>query len=195
MDILNEAELSANCLDVDCLALANSFQCYIGKPTKQADSVKALLNIGNRLTQVVIIRDGNLDFVRELQIGGADFTLAISTKLGIDMDAAEVAKLRPQERIEEIKAAAQAVLERFSNEVRLSFDYYENQVGKAVDEIYLSGGGSSFSGLAKFLKETVDLDVIMWNPLDKFELNPEISKQKMNELSTFFAVAAGLALR
>jgi len=157
LEALKKAELFPVVMDMDCLALTNAFcRCQ----DKQTDQVNALLNIGHSLTQVTILRDGALDFVRELQIGGADFAL-----------------------------------EKFLNQVRLSFDYYENQVGRAVNGIYVSGGASKFEGLNEKLKEALDVEADFWDPFKPMKKADAVKEETIKEQAPLFAVAAGLVLR
>jgi len=157
LEALKKAGLFAVIMDMDCLALTNAF-CR--SKNAQKDQVNALLNIGHSLTQVTILKDGALDFVRELQIGGADFAP-----------------------------------EKFMNQVRLSFDYYENQVGRAVNKIYTSGGGSMIEGVGAKLNEALGVETSPWDPFKQMKMAAGLKEEALKEAVPLLAVAAGLAMR
>ena len=82
------------------------------------------------------------------------------------------------------------------DEARLSFSYYENQSGKSIDDIYISGGGSAFADLDGMFQEAFEVKPHLWDPLqflDKTEIR--VKTDLAVSMKSSFAVAAGLALR
>jgi len=157
LEVLKAAELFPAVMDMDCTALTNAFT---HTQKQEEGEICALLNVGHSLTQTAITRKGMLDFVRELQIGGADLSL-----------------------------------EKFLNQVRLSFDYYENQVGKSVDKIYISGGASKIENFNTQLKDALDIDTVCWDPFSSMKRGEGLKEDELREAAPLFAVAVGLALR
>jgi type IV pilus assembly protein PilM len=191
--IAEEAGLNVKAVDVDIFAAANAFmKCFKNPPDKTA----AILNIGASFTNVSILRGEHIFFARDLAAGGNDFTSAISKMLGLDEKAAEDLKISPGERAADVVGCSKPVLNNILDEVKLSFSYYENQTGKSIDEIYVSGGGAKIAGLADAFLENFGSKPSMWDPMCFAEIGvsgPE--KDALTNSSGSFGVAMGLALR
>ena len=155
----------------------------------------ALLNIGSNFTNVGIIRDGVLCFARDITIGGNDFNQAISRALSIDIERAEDVKLSPKDRLQNVIACTKVVANNLLDETRLSLSYYENQSGRGVDEIYISGGSSGMPGFEALFQEAFESKPIFWDPLSFLNKSPGGDMILIEKMKSFFAVAVGLALR
>jgi len=192
--LLQGAGLSPNVIDVDSFAIFNAFLKSAPEQNKDNKTV-AFLNIGARLTNI-IITCGDLPLMaRDINVGGLNLTKALQDKLSINAADAQKLKHNPGPRKEEVLTKIRDILQRFTDEVRLSFTYYENQYGKGVEEVYISGGSSSMDGLATSIKQLADLDVKRWDPFASFEIDPQVSKETLEKLKSSLAVASGLALR
>lgn len=194
VSIAEECGFSVNAVDVDTFALSNAFL----KNFPQATSSKtaALLDIGSSVTNVGIVRDQVLCFARDIAIGGDDFNQAISKALGMDIKAVEDVKLSPGERLQDVLACTKSVANNLLDETRLSLSYYENQSGRGVDEIYISGGSSVLPGLEALFQEAFESKPVLWDPLNFLDksrggFNADLAAKARGS----FAVAVGLALR
>lgn len=192
--IVEDAGLSASIVDVDTFAVANAFLKNFSQ--RDADKTAALLNIGASLTNVSIVRSGILCFSRDVAIGGADFNAAISKSLGIDSKAVEDVKITPGGSLQDIINCTKNMVNNLLDEMKLSFSYYENQSGRGIDEIYISGGTSGLAGLEAAFHEAFESKPFLWDPLQfldtsKVSQNDVVAKN----MNRFFAVAAGLAIR
>ncbi|MFA5147521.1 MAG: pilus assembly protein PilM [Candidatus Omnitrophota bacterium] len=86
-------------------------------------------------------------------------------------------------------------IDAIETQVRLSFDYYENQFGKGIDGIYISGGGAREPSIIERLKQAFGLDIIVWDPVSNLVLSPKVDAQALKEVSGQMAVCVGLAIR
>jgi hypothetical protein len=80
----------------------------------------------------------------------------VATRLGLKDPEAEQLKRRPGDSTERVRAAVAPAVDDLATEVRLSFEYFENQFDRGVDEVLLSGGGARLAGLAEDLGRVVD---------------------------------------
>jgi len=192
---VEKAGFSVGLVDVDGFALANSFLKNLPPPTPL--KTFALLNIGAKFTNLSIITQGRICFVRDVGIGSDDFTSSISKGLGVDKGAAESLKMAGKEKLAEILSCTRPVINNLLDDVKLSFSYNENQCGRSIDEIYVSGGGSYLAGLDELFQETFGLGAPHhWNPLAFLDTSSAaIDKEMIGKTEGSFAVAAGLALR
>lgn len=190
---LKEAGLKPGIIDTDSIAIVNSF--LFNNPGEGKDKTLVLINIGARLTNICMLKDESLIFVRDIPIGGQDLTDAIKSAMNLDDEAAERMKWEPDERVEEIDSAIKSALENLENQIRLSFDYYENQFGKGIDRIYLSGGASQQMGLDRHLVQALGIKVSFWDTIKALKISPKVSQDSLKKSSSQFAVCVGLALR
>ena len=193
MEILKEMGMDIASIDVDTVAILNAFQ-RLGLETKQ-ESVYAMINIGARFSNMNIATGGYPYFTRDILWGGIDVTNRIKELLGLNPDEAEMLKRNPGERKLEISGIITPALEKFTSEIRMSFDYFESQFGKNVDKLYISGGTAYLFNMLDFLKESLEVDVVLWNPFEGVKILDESADKELINSPGKFAVAMGLALR
>jgi type IV pilus assembly protein PilM len=86
-------------------------------------------------------------------------------------------------------------IDTLENQVRLSFDYYENQFGKGIDGIYASGGGAKETPLLQRFSQAFGLEVSAWDPTKNLNVSPKVDAQAIKGVSGQLAVCVGLAIR
>ncbi|MBU1007247.1 MAG: pilus assembly protein PilM [Candidatus Omnitrophica bacterium] len=190
--MFREFGLEINVVDVDSFAFFNSFE-NSGARVKKEDQAYALINLGAKFSNMNIAVKDSLYFTRDIFWGGNDINKRLSDIKAISEDGAEALKLKPGENRGDIVEAVTPALEKLTQQIRMSLDYFETQFGKDVEKIYISGGTSYLFNMVDFLKENLRVDVIMWNPFEHMVLS-EVSKE-IDAQPALFAVAAGLALR
>jgi len=142
------------------------------------EDVKALINIGETFTDLVICRKGKaatVAFSRSIPIAGREMTRVIGNAVGIS-DMAEANRLKiervkifstatPNEgdpNVDEAasQAATDIVESRLAKQIQLSLDFFIAQPdGMAVDSVLLSGGPAPMPGLAESLEDRLALNV------------------------------------
>ncbi len=196
--MLRDAGLTPTAIDVDAFALGNAFE-FRGRATgaaPTADRVIALIDIGATKTNITILRGSVNCFSREVYSAGNDFTEAVARKLGLEPAQAEAIKCSPNGREAEVEDATQATLEDLCNEIQLSFDYFEHQFDRTVDEVFVSGGSSRLPGLVKTLSSTFERECKLWNPLEGSDVRVDSAGQEeLQRSASQLAVTIGLAAR
>ncbi|NQU95403.1 MAG: type IV pilus assembly protein PilM [Candidatus Omnitrophica bacterium] len=190
---LKELGSSVSVVDIDGFACFNALCNSRGK--LDGSKSAAVLNIGYTQTNVIIAQGESPFFTRDIQIGARDISKAISDHLKIEEKGADKFIFDPKDKATEIFEAAKSVLNNLADELRLSFGYYENQNGKSINEIYISGGTTRLGGIVDYLEENFGMKPIIWDPFSKFEISPDIDAKSLEPLRSQFAVAAGLAIR
>ncbi|MCH7504734.1 type IV pilus assembly protein PilM [PVC group bacterium] len=191
--LLQSVGLEPELIDVDSFALVNSFEANQSSPS--ADMTSALVNIGANMTNINILKGSVSHFSRDIAIAGHSLTKAVQSKFSLGYKDAEKLKQNPGDKATEVMIAMENVVKNLVNEIQLSFDYYENQVEKGIDTIYLSGGCASLAGFSDKLQEKLALPVQIWDSLAAFSFVNEAQKEKISSFSSMFPVAVGLALR
>jgi len=96
----------------------------------------------------------------------------------------------------EVEEAILPTLDDLGNEIQLSFDYFENQFDRVVEEVYISGGSAQLPGLQRAFEGAFEKSVVFWNPIESVDIKSDrIDQKTISSYSTQLAVAAGLAAR
>lgn len=197
LKLLRDAGLQSLTIDVDAFALGNAFEMKsMGAGGLQPDRVVALVDIGANKTNINIMRGNVSYFTREVYLAGNDFTDAVSRRFSMDTPEAEHLKSNPEDRIGEVEEAILPTLDDLGNEIQLSFDYFENQFDRVVEEVYISGGSSRLPGLERAFEGAFEKKVLFWNPLENVDIqNPRIDQKVLTSFAGQLAVTVGLAAR
>lgn len=165
-----------------------------------AQRTVAVVDVGARVTQVVIAAQGMPQFVRMLPSGGGNVTDAVASALGISAPEAENAKrevgigyaVGP-----DLAAAAEAVnavVRPLIEAVRNTFVYYAgNHPGAGIDVVVLTGGGSHLPGLGQYLSSASRLPVTIGDPLATMKVAKTVDANLLSQLSSLVALPLGLA--
>ncbi len=188
--LLQSAGLNPTVIDVDSIALVNSY--VYSNEEESGKAPVALVNIGAKKTSVDIVENGKPAFTRNVEIGTDGMTIAIARGMNIELEEAERLKVFGEEVAREhLKIVHDSII----RQLRTSFDYYEGMSGRDVARVHLSGGGSMLSGFCEFLSEHLGLPVDIWDPLSAIDTGEFESDEKLKTIRPTLDVAVGLALR
>ncbi len=191
-----DANLSIKVIDNDSFACFNSF---LAAYPEEKMKTTALINIGAKLTNLMIVYQGLPAFSRDLYFGGDDITLGLSKKLQVDIKEATKLKYNLKTtKNANIKTAISEILHYLMTEIRLSFDYFETQTQKekrSVEDIYIIGGSSQLEGLVELIEETLKIKTVHFEPLRCIILDDSVDKKLIKQYEASLAVPIGLAIR
>ncbi len=195
---LGEAGLYPIIIDHDCFALGNAFEFReMYKPEGEREKrVIALVDVGGEKTSINVMSGLNSFFTREVPGGGVGLTESIARRLSINNEEAEELKKNPGENAEEVMEAVLGPLDDLMSEISLSFDYFENQHEKLVEEVLISGGTSQLAGIMEVFQQHFGKPTNFWDPLEGLKL--ELPAHQMGQLKSHVRtvpVALGLAAR
>jgi type IV pilus assembly protein PilM len=192
--LLQSLGLSPVAVDVDVFALGNAFELRNLSLGINDNEVRALVDIGASKTNINIMQGNVSAFHREIYVAGNDLTDAVAKRFGEDPADVERMKKDPGGALESMQDAMLPILEDIHSEIRLSFDYFENQNDKEVKEVYVSGGSALFPGFDSMFSQIFNLPTKLWDPTEGLEVagaNPIGLSGTNSEM----AVAVGLASR
>ncbi|MCX5715361.1 MAG: pilus assembly protein PilM [Candidatus Omnitrophica bacterium] len=86
-------------------------------------------------------------------------------------------------------------MDKPAKELKLSLGYFENQFGKEVETLYLSGELSKFPGLKEFLSEEAEVHIELWDPFAAVKIGEGIDLKELEANRPRLTVAFGLAVR
>ena len=191
IEIFKKANLEFLSLETESFALVRSL---VGSDP----AVTVILDLGEGVTDIIIVEKGIPLLSRSVEIGGKNITRTIANNLNIDPKRAEQFKRDiglAQAKESPVPRAITMVLSSILNEIRYSIDLYQSQnPAKKVEKIILSGGAAFLPNLSQYLSEILGLRVYVGNPWDRISYPIEL-KPALEELGPKFAVAIGLAMR
>jgi type IV pilus assembly protein PilM len=194
--VLAGAGLHPEIVDVDVFALGNAFETAVRRGAEGEARTSALVDVGASKTSVNLVRRGVSLFTREIHTGGDAFTAAVAGRLGLQPKEAEALKQRPGQDVERVRAAVTPAVDDLAAEIRLSFEYFENQFDLGIDEVLLSGGGSRLAGLDEDLGRIFNRPTLSWDPTGDLPIAAgSVDVDSMREHVSELAVAVGLASR
>ncbi len=185
-------------VDVDAFAIQNAFEAnYDPSP----DATIALLNIGASVTNINIVRGGVPLFIRDVAVGGNQYTDALQKDFELTWEQAEEAKRGqtvPGVNTEQMMAALRGTSETLLLlEIQKTFDFFRATAGaEPISQIYVAGGAGRTPGLLDLLREEFQMQVEELNAFNRVGYNPgKFSDDFIRERAPRLAVSVGLALR
>ncbi len=163
-------------------------------------STVAIVEIGARLTQVVIAAEGQPQFVRMLPTGGQNVTDAVAGALGISNTDAEAVKRQvgvgvgrtvgQEAATEAVEGAVRPLVEAIRN----TFVYYaSNHPGAGIESVLLTGGGAHLLGLGQYLASASRLPITLGDALSGLRLGKGV-KGAVEGRESLVGLPLGLAM-
>ena len=156
-------------------------------------------DIGEKFSNIVAFKKGNIYFSRSMPVGGESLTRAISVNLGLDMASAEEYKkaygIREMELEGKIKNAIMPVFNSLAEEIRKAMVMFSEDGEKHINLLILSGGGSKMPGIAEELARILGVEVQVIQPFLKVDSSKIVSPIDLTSDGYRFSTAVGLAMR
>jgi len=204
-DVLNEhtnilvsAGLTPNLVDIDSLAVVNSFalNAFV------EEGVYVLLNLGAHRSNMVIWGPEAKLFARDIPYGGYNFTRDIMRKRQLEWNEAEQHKFEyglndnPNaanvQTISMLDISEKSTEDAIVEEVRRSLRFYVKEAGNSdFRKLYLMGGTAKLKGLLEYIQEKVAIPTEIFMPFINVEMPEKFQDKKDPQL----ALAIGLAMR
>ncbi|MEA3409330.1 MAG: type IV pilus assembly protein PilM [Candidatus Eisenbacteria bacterium] len=192
LSMLEGVGLEPRVVGVDALVLLDALLLEEGLP-----ETCGVINIGASSTSIGIARKGTVPFVRDIEIGGNNYTQAIATALSVSLEDAEKAKIMEPERELACARAIEHVTRQLVGELSRSLMYYQTRGnGTQVDSLFMCGGASSAPGLGDAISEMAGLQVVSWSPLDRVHVDDtRFDAEAVKRLAPVSSLAAALAMK
>lgn len=169
------------------------------KQMMTASEATMVVDIGQKYSDIVGFKGGNIHFARSMPVGGESLTRAISVNLGLDMASAEEYKkaygIKEMELEGKIKNAIMPVFSSMAEEIRRAMALFEESNSKSIELLVLSGGGANMPGLAEELTKLLGIEVQVIQPFLKIDCQQIVAPIDLNTEGYRFSTAVGLALR
>lgn len=206
MQLIKQSGNSASLINLDILA---AYNCLKFNTELLSGKLYALVDISSVKTQVLIFDEKENFWMRTIPFGGDKLTDVIAKSLGLSPDEALEHKknmLLQEDISAQLKEPSGLVMKEIAAELDKTFNYYYFQasdsaakgVDHKIDEIFLSGSGSVYFGLDKFLSNALNISTRYIYPLNKVIVKDKKILSKNNALNAQlpqFSTAIGLALQ
>ena len=191
IDLVKDAGLAPQLITIDALALCEVFKVLL----PGYKGVAAILDIGYRLSKLVVLENNMPFFSRDIEIGEYDIIQMIADKMNASYGTAKGwACAGDEDKAKELTEAAKTELHSLLNEITLSFEYCERNLEKTVKQLFLCGGGSRISIVSGFLERIPNVKANFLDITQGFKVSLPPSMQGVNDHPSLLCVAAGLAL-
>lgn len=191
MDLFNYAEQDVIALETATVAMARS----LATPT---DPLVMILDIGATTTEIAVVENGVLNQTRSFPLAGFAMTRAVSQNLGLDVEQAEQFKQKfglSQDKLEgQVYRVIEPILKNILDEAIRSSKFYQEQFGKTIGRVVLTGGTSRLPMIAEYIKAYMGVEVAFGNPWTNVSYQSNFA-DKLNQIAPEFATAVGLAMR
>ena len=194
-DVITMAGRTPEVVDIDAFALQNAFEAnYRVDPA----ATIALLNIGASLMNINITKDGMPLFIRDVSVGGNQYTDILQKELQLSFQEAEDLKLGKgaANEAEMVQPLIESITDMLITEVQKTFDFFrETYPQETITRVLISGGTSRVPRLAQKIEESFGYPTEVMNPFKSITMGPKVDAAKVTSLGPALAVAVGLALR
>ncbi len=198
-DFLREIELKPGVIDIETLAVLNS---YIINSQLPDEGVMIFLHIGARRVVLSVYGRKDMFFSRDLPIGGQTFTEELMRHYGLSYSEAETVKREQGMQPDLAKkggsdgsalaVAEKTTMEKLGEEINRSLRFYVKDSGQSVfTHFVVTGGGSGLPGLDTFLNNKFNLPIEVYNPFNQLDSRVPIDTDNAAQM----AAAVGLAIR
>ncbi|MFA5929050.1 MAG: pilus assembly protein PilM [Candidatus Margulisiibacteriota bacterium] len=214
-DVVSKLGLIVTSVQVSPLVMQNYAENNLPEDQELTQSVM-FIDLGARKTELTIIEDHRLDLFRSLTLGGQSFTKKIADDLDISFANAEMLKIQfgtastqqalpgegagEQDQEAQVKNALGPVFADLLDEIKRTISCYRSNTSyRAIERIYLCGGGSNFKHMADFLQVGLDL------PVSRLEVDPAgiiahiggelLAQRQISENLHYFNLTLGACFR
>jgi len=182
-------------VDIEAFALQNAFEVNYG--TRPNETI-ALLNIGASLTNINIVKGGMPLFIRDVSVGGNQYTDILQKELQLTFQEAEDLKSGKKVGVydpEMVAPLLDSITDMLTMEVQKTFDFFrETYPEESISKIYLAGGAVRAPGLVDRVSAAFGMETEVLDPLKTVRIGSGVSFDAA-ETGPALAVAMGLALR
>ncbi len=191
--LLGQCGLTVSLLDSEALALCNAL--VHSYPEVREGSV-ALVNVGQEITNIVVLIDGRPLLIRDLPLGLRRFRELLERVHGLPAKWAEEVILNQRE-LHGLDRALETGADVVAIEVeRARAVAGTRRPGGGVGRVYLSGGGACMPDVAGVLGRRLRMETHIVNPCSRVEVAAGADRNgDLTRAAPLFFQAMGLALR
>jgi len=194
-NVISLAGKTPEVVDIDAFAIQNAFEANY---TVAPEATIALLNIGASLMNINITKGGMPLFIRDVSVGGNQYTDILQKELQLNFQEAEDLKTGKGagSEAEMVQPLLESITDMLITEVQKTFDFFrETYPSETITQVLICGGTSHMHGLAERIQATFSYPTEILDPFKSITVGPKVDAEKITTLGPALTVAVGLALR
>lgn len=189
-EVIKKANCSVETLELEVFSLARAL---VGEDP----GTHLIIDIGFHVTNLVLVREGEVHMNRTVDVGGIDVTKSIADGMNISFERAE--EMKKQKNFfnqTEILLTFPSVDIVLGEIQRMTSLFFRQNPNARISSLVLSGGSSYLLGLKEYFSERLKMTVSRGDPWKRIRYNKDqISESTKEALNGSLTVALGLALR
>lgn len=190
VEVVEISGLTPIAIETEVLSLIRSLNI-------DGNTTNFIVDLGHRSTNLALISNGRLKFIRTLATGGEALTRAVSRTLNMDLMQSEQYKINYGIDTNHLEGrVAKAILPTLSiiiQEIKKGIAFFVQKFSDIkINNIILSGGGAEMPALSSYLAKQIGTEVLTADPFFRF------AKDKLTENipgKPRYSVAIGLSIR
>jgi type IV pilus assembly protein PilM len=188
MAVFNMADLHLQILDVDIFSVTN----LIEQLYSPRDFSVVAVDIGASVTNIAILKGENIEFTREILMGGKYLTNQIEKTTKLSYKEAEEKKIAGDS---DVLYLFEDFIFNIASEINKTVKFYlATKPKESIEMVYLTGGSSLVQGLKEKITEDTGVAVEVMNPF--LILKEDEGKIRMyDEFKEFMVVPLYLSTR
>lgn len=191
--ILTMSGLTADVVETEMISVQRALFPLVSGP-----EVSLLLHLGASTSDITIVKDGVIQVVYSIGLGGLAITRAVASDLGIDIKQAEDYKrsygLLNNVFEGKVGKSLAPIIDSIMGDVRKTILSYKHKKNNDdVQRIVLSGGNAHLPGLDEYIKKQLGKPVSLGNCWDAH--NIQNVPDEIRGDATSYVVVCGLSLR
>jgi type IV pilus assembly protein PilM len=171
--------------------------CLIRSLWRAKDTTLVVIDLGARSSKIYIVRQGQLERVHRVAVGGREITRLVAERLKCSFEDAENLKReydRDSEQGRVIFQVMTQVLDGPLTEFGRLIGQYESRIGEQIGRIVISGGVSSAPYALSYIKDRFARPLELAHTFAKVAY-PAFMEDTLKAIGPSFGVALGAALR
>lgn len=195
--VAESAGLKPVVMDIDSYAARSAVSRIVAQTEGGGkDKIIALFQIGAKVTDIVVLFNGETVYEREQAFGGNQLTQEIVRSYGLSFDEAELKKKSGSLPDEYVADILNPFLESAASEVTRAIQFFFTSTPYTrVDQIYLAGGCVALPGLLELVASRTKISTEIISPFAGMELSLNLKEKQLRSDAPSFLVACGLAMR
>jgi type IV pilus assembly protein PilM len=189
MDILKKSNVNLSSVEIDAVSLS--------RVAADKNESALIIHLGASRSVCILVQDGSIVLVRYIKVGEDSLISALMD----DKNSYEEAKSKLYEfgllKFESKGKVYQKVaplIDQVSVEAKRMIGFFEENNGKELKKIVLSGGGVYIPDMSNHFIQEFSRDVLIIDPWSKIKCPSNIDSQNLISVGPKFAIACGLAM-
>jgi len=196
LEVFKSCQLQPLALGIESESLASAL-------TVKQEAPVLILDIGVKTSNFSVFDKKGLRMSISSEIAGNNFTQALSEKLKISFQKAEILKrktgLDPEPEQGKVFLILQKEIQGIIRQIKEIEDYFWQKEGGKIEKIILAGGSAMLPHLPEYLSDNLENEVTVGDPWKKINIDilkkKEYFKKALQVNPVLYSTAVGSALR